>query len=330
MLPYALGDTLTRPPCFQSSNPDEVPDFVGKMLAPHRMDMRTPTQMSAKMSRYDIGPALLVDLQYGTDVQIDPGELDSSFLVHAALQGATKIWSGNSEFVLVPDNLHVTSPGTPMRCHLTQECRHLTMRIPRTAFEDYLTRVMNIAANRPLIFYPGTEGGHELPMTWRNMLNHIISQTQLAPAIMANSRTQKQYALVLIEMLLSNYTNSYSDQIALHGNDISPWHVRRARDIIHASLEDMISVTDLAVQVGVSVRSLQNGFRQFLGLTPVEYVRRHRLERLHSALMDNDADASVTELMLECGIVNFGRYASYYRQQYGCRPSETLRSRRLS
>ena len=134
--------------------------------------------------------------------------------------------------------------------------------------------------------------------------------------------------MVLIDMLLTNYCNSYSDQIALYGNDISPRHVRRARDIIHASIEEAISVTDLAHQVGVSVRSLQNGFRQFIGLTPVEYVRRHRLEKLHRALMDNRSDRSVTELMLECGIVNFGRYAQYYRQQYGCRPSETLRGRR--
>nr|WP_240950051.1 helix-turn-helix domain-containing protein [Novosphingobium sp. ERN07] len=133
--------------------------------------------------------------------------------------------------------------------------------------------------------------------------------------------------MVLAEVLLGNYCNSYSEQIALHGNDISPRHVRRAREIIHQSLDDNISINALAAQVGVSVRSLQNGFRDFLGLTPLEYVRRHRLERLHSALMNACGETSVTELMLECGIVNFGRYAQYYRQQYGCLPSETLRRR---
>ncbi len=187
---------------------------------------------------------------------------------------------------------------------------------------------MQIPANRPLVFYPGRDGGRELPVVWRNLLGHIIDQSTLGPMLMSNSRTQRQYSMLMVELLLSNYCNSYSDQIALYGNDISPWHVRRARDIIHASFDDSISVTDLANQVGVSVRSLQNGFRQFLGLTPVEYVRRHRLEKLHSALMDASPEASVTELMLDCGIVNFGRYAQYYRQQYGCRPSETLRSRR--
>lgn len=63
---------------------------------------------------------------------------------------------------------------------------------------------------------------------------------------------------------------------------------------------------------------------------PVEYVRRHRLEKLHCALMDHGSESSVTELMLECGIVNLGRYAQYYRQQYGCRPSDTLCARRFN
>jgi transcriptional regulator GlxA family with amidase domain len=165
-----------------------------------------------------------------------------------------------------------------------------------------------------------------MPTVWRGMLEHIGTQLTMGPAIMGNRRVQRQYGILLAEVLLGNYCNSYSQQIALHGNDISPRHVRRAREIIHHSLEETISISALAAQVGVSVRSLQNGFKHFLGLTPLEYVRRNRLERLHSALLDTDGDANVTELMLECGIVNFGRYA-HYRQQYGCLPSETLRKR---
>jgi AraC-like DNA-binding protein len=316
MLSVAMPDTRPAARDFQSSDPGEIVDYVGRTLAPHRMDMGDPSRMSARLKCFEVAPTQIVDIQYGTDVWIDPGELSSHFLVHASIEGSSEIWQGGAEGSIRPDNLHISSPGSPIRIHMTPACRHLTVRIAHSAFEDYLTRVMNIPVNRPLVFYPGREFGRELPVVWRNLLTHLIS------------RTQRQYSMLMIEMLLSNYCNSYSDQIALYGNDISPWHVRRARDIIHESFDESISVTDLANQVGVSVRSLQNGFRQFLGLTPVEYVRRHRLEKLHRALMDGTPDSSVTELMLGCGIVNFGRYAQYYRQQYGCRPSDTLRSRR--
>lgn len=329
-----LQQTVTNPRApkrrFQSRNPDEVVDYVGEVLAPHRMDTRYPTEMAAQLACFDLAPVKIVDIQYGTEVWVDPGELEACYLVHAALQGETTMRTGTDDTMIRPDNLYVSSPGKAFKCRMSPECRHLTVRIQASALEGYLSRVLNIAITRPLIFYAGQEGGRELPTVWRNMIAHIVRLVDDAPVLMGNAQTQKQYSMVLIDMLLSNYCNSYSEQIALYGNDISPRHVRQARDIIHASLDETISVTDIAEQVGVSVRSLQIGFRQFIGLTPFEYVRRHRLEKLHRALMDNGGGQSVTELMLECGIINFGRYAQYYRQQYGCRPSDTLRNRRLT
>ena len=314
---------------FQSNNPDEVLDFVGRSLAPHGMNLRDPASMEAKLNCFDLANTQLVDIQYGSEVTIDPIDLDSHFLVHAALQGSSSVWSDGVEGVMRPDNLYITCPGKGTRIRMTQECRHLTVRIPASSFEDYLTQCLHIPVNRPVRFHVRDEVGRELPQVWRNLLQHLIAQIEVGPGLMSSPHTQRQYTMLMVEMLLNHYCNTYSDQISLHGNDVAPWHVRRAREIIHDSIDETISVADLAVQIGVSVRSLQNGFRQFLGVTPVEYVRRHRLERLHKALINSDPQASVTEMMLECGIVNFGRYAQYYRQQYGCSPSETLRSRRV-
>lgn len=312
---------------FQSSNPDEVLDYVTRNLSPHRMKVSQPGSMSAKLQCFDIISSQIVDIQYGTDVWIEAADLGSNYLIHAGLSGTTHIWSDGQAARIDPSNLHITSPGADSRIHMSPQCRHLAVRIAASAFEEHLTRCMNIPVNRPLVFYPGQQGARELPEAWRQLLRHMIDQSRLVPVLMGDTRVQRHYSMLMLEMLLSNYCNSYSDQIALFGNDIAPRHVRKAREIIHDSIEDTISVTELAMRVGVSARSLQNGFRQFLGVTPVEYVRRHRLERLHRVLMDANPDNSVTELMLECGIVNFGRYASYYRQQYGCRPSDTLRGR---
>jgi AraC-like DNA-binding protein len=330
MLSFPAMDTRPAVRDFQSGDPDEIVDYVGRSLAPHSMDMRDPAQMTAKLTCFEVAPAQIVDIQYGTDVWIDAGELTSHFLIHAAVQGCSTFWIGGIKGQMRPENLHISSPGAPIRFHMTPQCRNLTVKLTAAAFEDYLARVMNIPVGRPLIFHPDRETGPELPTAWRSLLNHLVGLITETPMLMRNSRTQRQYAMIMLELLLNNYPNNYSDQIALYGNDVSPWHVRRARDLIHEELDETISVTDLAGRVGVSVRSLQNGFRQFLGVTPVEYVRRHRLEKLHQALLESDADDSVTELMLECGIMNFGRYAQYYRQQYGCRPSDTLRTRRPS
>ncbi|UTW11389.1 helix-turn-helix transcriptional regulator [Marinobacterium rhizophilum] len=47
----------------------------------------------------------------------------------------------------------------------------------------------------------------------------------------------------------------------------------QARDSIDAHLGESISLADLACCVGVTARTLQNGFQRFLDCTPTEYIR---------------------------------------------------------
>ena len=312
---------------FYSDRAENVHEVLSKQLSRHHFDCGRQTAMDARIYSAEVGSIHLVDLQYGADVAIEAHLSEAHVLVHLALDGETTMWADGEKHLLRRDEMLVSSPDHPLRVHMTSQCRHLAVRLPVAICTEYIGQQLHIPINRQLRFYHGKQGGRELPLVWRGMLHHIGDQLRLGPAIMGNRRVQKQYGMLLAELLLGNYCNSYSEQIALHGNDISPRHVRRAREIIHQSLEETISISGLSAQVGVSVRSLQNGFKHFLGVTPLEYVRRHRLERLHSALLENNGEANVTELMLECGIVNFGRYAQYYRQQYGCLPSETLRKR---
>jgi methylphosphotriester-DNA--protein-cysteine methyltransferase len=77
--------------------------------------------------------------------------------------------------------------------------------------------------------------------------------------------------------------------------------------------------------VGITPRTLQNGFRQVFNMTPAEYLRDIRVQALHEALLSAAPTHSVTELMQNVGIANFGRYAQYYRDKIGVAPSVTLR-----
>ena len=101
--------------------------------------------------------------------------------------------------------------------------------------------------------------------------------------------------------------------------------MRRARDYVHGHIAEIRSVADIAASVGITTRTLQSGFRKAFDMTPAEYIRRTRVEALHQALLDATEGQSVTDLMHALGIVNFGRYARYYRQQLGVAPSVTLK-----
>jgi transcriptional regulator GlxA family with amidase domain len=94
---------------------------------------------------------------------------------------------------------------------------------------------------------------------------------------------------------------------------------------MHEHLADLRSIAEIAGAVGITPRTLQNGFRQVFNMTPAEYMRDIRVCALHQALLSADPTQSVTELMQNVGIANFGRYAQYYRHKMGVAPSVTLR-----
>ncbi len=75
---------------------------------------------------------------------------------------------------------------------------------------------------------------------------------------------------------------------------------------------------------GVSVRRLQQGFREYVGQTPFQYLRDVRLERAHADLVNSGPSTTVTDIALRWGIMHTGRFAADYRRKYGRAPSQTL------
>lgn len=103
--------------------------------------------------------------------------------------------------------------------------------------------------------------------------------------------------------------------------------LRRATAFIEENAHREITVSDIAAAVGVTPRSVQYSFRRHLGVTPLEYLRRIRLERAHRELQA--ADPSTDTVMAIAGRWGFshaGRFSVVYKQTFGAPPSETLRN----
>lgn len=81
----------------------------------------------------------------------------------------------------------------------------------------------------------------------------------------------------------------------------------------------------MARHAGVSGRRLQQGFAECLGVTPMAYVRRVRLERAHE---DLSMGLPVTDTAYHWGFGNLGRFARAYQDRFGEAPSETRRRSR--
>ena len=76
----------------------------------------------------------------------------------------------------------------------------------------------------------------------------------------------------------------------------------------------------------MSERTLQYAFKEVMGLTPLTYVIRLRLNRVRQALVAaTHGSTTVSAEALRWGFWHFGDFSRAYKACFGEAPSETLR-----
>ena len=104
-----------------------------------------------------------------------------------------------------------------------------------------------------------------------------------------------------------------------------PRSVRRALDAMRANVGRDWRLAELAKVAGVSERTLQRQFQNFLGKSPVAVLRDIGFERARRDLLCAGPTTRITDVALACGFPHCGRFAVEYRRRYGETPSQTLK-----
>lgn len=112
------------------------------------------------------------------------------------------------------------------------------------------------------------------------------------------------------------------------GEHAGPASLRRARAFIDSHHDTDIGLPEIARAARATPRALQQTFREYEHTTPLGYLRRARLAAAHGDLRQADPGAGITvsDIAARWGFTNPGRFATAYRQAYGCQPSQTLYS----
>ncbi|AJX35480.1 helix-turn-helix transcriptional regulator [Burkholderia oklahomensis] len=106
-----------------------------------------------------------------------------------------------------------------------------------------------------------------------------------------------------------------------------PLKYRRAYQYVLQNLDRSdLSVREIAAEIGVTERALQNAFKIFLGLSPRELIRSKRMERIRAELVDSTltGERSIKETARKWGVQNGSTLVIGYRKEFDETPSETL------
>ena len=110
----------------------------------------------------------------------------------------------------------------------------------------------------------------------------------------------------------------------LHAERAPRW-LALAIDYLHAHRLGDVQLRDVARAVGVGPSQLAHGFRERLGTTPGEYLRRLRVDWAAAQL--RDGDATVAEIALQAGFYDQSHFTRVFRRQHGVTPAVWRSSR---
>jgi AraC-like DNA-binding protein len=310
---------------FESTDLDEAREMVARTFCDHRLSqVRSGDRFDARHNHVAGNCFSLNYIRYGADVEIEPGELGSFYLIQIPIRGAATIRHGRREVLATPERASVLNPDrhTTMRWHAG--CEKILLQIDRQALTRLVETLSGHTLAGPVRFDPEIDFSRPALAAWARRVRALVAAADDAATLPG---VADPFRRLLEEELLGRFVALQPGNAAhfLDGQPgaIQPRSVKRALAYIRDNLDGPIALADLATAAGVSGRTVQLGFQAAFGMSPLQVARAERLKQVHFALLSRADDTPIADLAAGWGFGHLGRFSALYRRTFGCLPSET-------
>ncbi|SDY84183.1 AraC-binding-like domain-containing protein [Amycolatopsis xylanica] len=200
------------------------------------------------------------------------------------------------------------------------------LQVPRVQIERTVGKYLGRDVPSPILFETDLRADNPPVTAWTGLIK-TYAETWRSGLFTASPLAASHFQQLVLHGLVTAQPHSLSPLLTAQPATLMTEAVKRAARFCEDHAHEPISVTDLAIAARTSVRALQKGFRAQFGLSPLGYLRRVRLARVHEdlvAIRQGRATGSVTEVALRWGFVHLSRFAQFYREAYREAPSATV------
>ncbi|MBA6138389.1 MULTISPECIES: AraC family transcriptional regulator [Pseudomonas] len=299
--------------------------WMSEICGPHQLRSRHPEQLcfSHLGTRLPALGTVLGRIAYGTEVNIDIRSLDA-YSISLPLRGRQRLRSGRDQVRSDAACGLVVSPLEAHSLELGGDCEKLQVVIRRQALEEVAEALLQRPLAEPIRFRAEMDTGCAAVAAWWLSIRQVLEHWPQMSALYGQPRLARDMECLLIRGLLLAQPSNYSAELEPGAMERVPEYLVRARQFLHQHARETLRLDDLEQVAGVSREKLYEAFRRHHGLTPMAYLKHHRLAAARSALLNGGASASVSSVALEWGFSHLGRFASDYRKAFGESPSATL------
>lgn len=119
--------------------------------------------------------------------------------------------------------------------------------------------------------------------------------------------------------LVDSYATEHPTGPTYRGG-LGPARLRKIKELVHAKLEDELTLHEMAKAVELSIAHFSQMFRRSTGQTPHQFVLHHRIERAKTMLRTNGVRA--LDVALACGFKTQQHFSRVFRQLCGVTPRQ--------
>lgn len=314
----------------RSADWDEVEAFCDVAYMPFRVrPLERYARPDATLISREAGRVLMTRFAYGTGIHLDQFDPEAgNILVLNTLRGGLMHkQDGGADTTGVGDSYVVDCSRTDYWLEGDEHHMQLNLTIPHDVMEEVAERWFGHVPGDALWTRRVKFGG--AGSRWLVLLDYAARSVAALPEDRSGARMAEHLEEMICLDLLREWAAAAGVPLEQGARAAAPYYVRAAEEIFAAEAMEAPTIGDVATRVGVSARTLSEGFRRFRGLTPRAFLTARRLEGLRAQLLSAPDHLTVTEIAADWGYVNMGAMAGAYAKRFGERPSETrARARR--
>ncbi|WP_229071324.1 AraC family transcriptional regulator [Actinoplanes sp. DH11] len=310
---------------FDSVDVTRARDILNRFY--HPMSLGTPdeAELTMDLEMIRLGPLTVGHLTFEGSASLTSPSA-GGYHVTLPTAGRVRARRDGQEFTANPSTALAFRPGDPVDLRHEAKSAELDVRIEPWALEAELAALLGHPVEGPIDLPPVFDLSGGPAQSWSRLIRLLHGELEHEFSLIHQPLIAEQLCSSVLSGLLLSVPHRYRDELVAPAASGPPRAVARAVEAVHEEPERAFTVADLAAIAGLSVRSLQEGFRRHVGCAPMAYLQQIRLTRAREALLDGDpARITVAAVAHRWGFAHLGRFASAYRERFGESPSETLR-----
>jgi AraC-like DNA-binding protein len=311
----------------RTTDVDEAADAVGRIYVAAELTPIDHKSVNMQMNALQLPLLTAGYVGFGADIAIRTDDV-TSYYIDAPLSGrAVSRWRDGVLVETTTGSAAVFTPGMPCALDWSGDCDQICLKVSETQMRWQLEAMLNRPVRKRITFDRQLNLSTTAANDWYYLVRLLAREARQPGGLLNHRLAVGNLQLLLIQGLLQIQPHNYTEALTQSEGPASAAVAKRAIDLMHAHPEAPWSTAGLARATGASARALQRAFERSDQPSPMMYLRRLRLHRVHAELAANSPDsATVTTVAGRWGFVHLGRFASQYRQLFGENPSETLRA----